>query len=79
MMGGTLTDDLDPVEGNVITSGPGGLSAGRDGELNFSRKNSDDSDENGVNFDGGLKRRPPQLQSSQRLDEANDKILPSHI
>ena len=81
MMGGTLTDDLDPVEDNVVTSAPGGFSTGKDNEFNFSRKNSEDSPENGVNFDanGELKRRPPQLESPRRLDETNDKIFPSHI
>ena len=81
MVGGTLTDDLDPVEGNVISSAPGGHSSGKGDAFNFSPKNYDESDENGVNFDGngGLKRRPPQLESPQRLDETNDKILPSHI
>ena len=77
MVGGTLTDDLDPVDGaGVVTSPPGGYSNGKDA-FDFSRKGSENSDEN--DFDSGLKNRNPQLESPTRLGKSNDRILPSHI
>ena len=77
-MGGTLTDDLDPVEGNV-SSFPQGTPTEQD-ELNFPRQKSDDSDVNGGHLDGhcGLPRRTPQLESPGKGDTTG-KILPSHI
>ena len=77
MMGGTLNDDLDPVDGNVITSAPGGLS--KESSFDFSRANSaSNSDDNsGFNGSEGLKNRNPPLESPKK--KPNDRILPSHI
>ena len=80
MVGGTLTDDLDPVDGagSVVTSPPGGYSNGKDA-FDFSRKSSENSDENDFDGSGGLKNRNPQFESPTRPGKSNDRILPSHI
>ena len=81
MMGGVLTDDMDPSEGSVITSPPGGaFSNSKEDAFDFSRKNSaDSSDENGFDGSGGLKNRQPHFESPSKLGKNNDRILPSHI
>ena len=76
MMGGVLTDDLDPSEGGVITSPPGAFSYSK--EEDFSRKNSvDNSDENEFDELGGLKNRQPHFESS--TEQGKNNTLPSHI
>ena len=80
MVGGTLTDELDPVDGaaGVVTSAPGGYSNGKDA-FDFSRKSSENSDENDFDGTGGLKNRHPQFESPTSPGKSNDRILPSHI
>ena len=79
MMGGTLTDDLDPVEGNS-TSFPGGTPPELDNEFNFRRRKSNDSGGNGghLDVDCGLPSRTPQLESPEKGNNTG-RILPSHI
>ena len=40
MMGGVLTDDMDPSEGGIVTSAPAGFSNSREDSFDFSRNNS---------------------------------------
>ena len=78
MMGGTLTDDLDPVEGSS-TPFPGGAPTEHFNEFNFPRRKSNNDDGNGGHLDlnCGLPSRT-QLESPGKGDNAG-KILPSHI
>ena len=77
MMGGTLNDDLEPVDGSVITTAPGGLS--KESSFDFSRANSANNSDDNSGFNGGegLKNRQPQFESPKK--KPNDRILPSHI
>ena len=80
MMGGVLTDDMDPSEGGVVTSAPTGFSNSREDSFDFSRKNSaENSDDNGFDGNGGLKNRQPHFDSPTKQGKNNDRILPSHI
>ena len=77
MMGGTLNDDLEPVDGSVITTAPGGIS--KESSFDFSRANSANNSDDNSGFNGGegLKNRQPQFESPKK--KPNDRILPSHI
>ena len=81
MMGGTLTDDLDPVEGNVVvvTSPPSGQ-IHQDEDFRFPRRRSDDSDFNGggAGFEGDIKRRQTSVEFPHGDGGGADK-MPSHI
>ena len=77
MMGGTLNDDLEPVDGSVIITAPGGLS--KESSFDFPRANSANNSDDNSGFNGGegLKNRQPQFESPKK--KPNDRILPSHI
>ena len=83
MIGETLTDDLDPVEGNVAgsMSGSGAISNRKEGAFDFSRKSSsNNSDENGFEGSGGITARQPRFETNPTQQEKNNaRILPSHI
>ena len=78
MMGGTLTDDLDPVEGSSAPF-PGGAATEHFNEFSFPRRKSNNDDGNGAHLDlnCGLPSIS-QLESPGKGDNAG-KILPSHI